>query len=238
MKDGTKWRRRLVRWAMALACLATAYALRAQLLTGIGRWLDVGEPPAKVDYAFILPGEVNVRPFVAAAWYRAGLASQVLMPIEKTPPAVEEGVRPPQHEIARRILTLRGVPEKDIKFFDAETTSTFEDAQSLARLFKEHPGSTVAVITSDFHSRRTRWAIRHALPEHVEQIRIIAAPLDGVRADNWWRTELGMMEYPAEYLKLGYYQLRYGWGVVWVGGMAVLVALAWWGWRRRGRAEI
>ncbi len=100
----------------------------------------------------------------------------------------------------------------------------------LGRALAEHPNATVTVVTSNYHTRRTRWAIGRVLDRDAERVRFVSVPTDYFDADCWWRVEEGFATYMKEYLKLPFYWVRYGWGGVWIGGAAVLAL--WFGWRR------
>jgi uncharacterized SAM-binding protein YcdF (DUF218 family) len=60
----------------------------------------------------------------------------------------------------------------------------------------------VAVITSDFHTRRTRMLFGRACRPHAANIHYIGAPTDSFDGTNWWMHETGFVYYANEYLKL------------------------------------
>jgi hypothetical protein len=91
-----------------------AYGLRASFLPWFASWLDVGEPPSRVDCAMVLPGNAETRPYVAAALVNVGLADRVLLTDTVLGPDAEDGIRPPSVELNRRVVIHRGVPENKI----------------------------------------------------------------------------------------------------------------------------
>ncbi len=198
------WTRRLI---VALAVFALAYVVRLPALAALGGWLNVSEPPRVADYVLVLGGDRQTRPFAAAALYRAGLARNVLLPTAGLADE-EDDLVPPEHEIARRVLRRGGVPEDAVIVLPGVVHSTFDEARALAHFLDERPNGSVTVLTSDYHTRRTRWIFRRVVGERPS-VHFAGVPPDGYGAGNWWRSEDGFRAYCFEYLKFGYYRLRY-----------------------------
>ena len=111
---------------------------------------------------------------------------------------------PPHHEIIRQVLIRSGVsPGCDCCCFRQPSTAPTRRLSVTGRLFwRSTPGHRVAVVTSDFHTRRTRLVFRRACRHHAADIRFIGAPTDSFNGANWWRFETGFVYYVNEYLKL------------------------------------
>jgi uncharacterized SAM-binding protein YcdF (DUF218 family) len=220
--------RRRRRWPLrlliAVALLAGLYLTRVPSLTAVAGFLDVGEPPGPVDAVMVLGGGSNTRPVVAAALVRAGLARRVLVPTVRLAPENEDGLTPPDHELIRRVLRARGVPDQAIVNLPGEVNSTRDEARSLHRYLDTEPDATVTVVTNGFHTRRTRMLFCHELGERAAQVHFVAAPTDGFSTHDWWRHEAGFNTYAAEYFKLVYYGLRED--RLWQGTVLSVVALA------------
>lgn len=208
--------RRLRRWfqrlvlILVLAAPALLYVARGHVLPPLACFLDVSETPRKVDYVMVLGGGCDTRPFVAAALVNAGLARQVLLPEVKLPPDAQDGITLPEHVITRRVLVARGVPDEAIVVLPGECASTFDEAQVLAKFLDTEPQSSVAVVTTSYHTRRCRWIFQKKIAaEQFARIHFVAAPTDGFDETNWWHFELGCVTYLNECIKLGYYRIRY-----------------------------
>ena len=163
-------RRWLIGLFVAVAALALAYVGRRHLLPPVARWLNVGDAPRHTDYVMALPGGENVRPFVAAALFRTGHAEGVLVPVTETAPEVDDGIRPPTHEVVRRVLLHRGVPEERIVVLPAKSSNTSSDAEALAAFLEASPGASVSVVTHDYHTRRARFAFAQVFGDRMERI--------------------------------------------------------------------
>jgi len=45
----------------------------------------------------------------------------------------------------------------------------------------------VAVVTTDYHTRRARAIFRREVPQNLAELHFVAVATDGFDADNWWR---------------------------------------------------
>jgi uncharacterized SAM-binding protein YcdF (DUF218 family) len=183
-----------------------ALAVRATWLPMMASWLDVGRQAYAVDYVMVMPGDENVRPFVAAAMVRTGLARQALVPDPELPTEVDRSYQHlSQSNMVRKVLLAQGVPASDVHLMPSPGKTTKGDLEALAARLNHHPDSTVAIVTSFYHTRRARWTARQVLGQRFDQVRIVSAPADGFDARNWWQVEDGMIVVINEYLKLAFY---------------------------------
>lgn len=194
-----KWFRRFV---VGSCFVVVLYAISPFLLGCVGRWLNVGEElDVPVDYVYVLGGEASTRPFLAAAIFRAGFARKVLIP-EGQPPTAADEWQMSEHQVQRAVLLHRGVPDRAILELPGPVDSTSDEAVALAKFLESNPQATVAVVTSNFHTRRTRLMFRRILPKHRDHLRFVACPTDGFGPENWWHYRDGVLWYTAEYAKL------------------------------------
>jgi uncharacterized SAM-binding protein YcdF (DUF218 family) len=196
-------RRRRWRWLLAFAAVVLiAFLLRGWWLPPVGQFLDISEPPAKVDAVMVLGGNINTRPFVAAALVKTGRAQRVLLATIKPPYGSGDGFGVAEHELTKKILLARGVRAGLIVLLAGECNSTEDEANALARFLDNEPGLRVAIVTSNFHTRRTRLLLARVLGERMQQITFVGAPTDGFDTETWWQDEEGVVTYSTEYMKL------------------------------------
>lgn len=211
---------------VAAVVVAAMYMTSGWWLATAGHWLDVGETPRPADFCLVLSGDFESRPFAAAALYRKGFIRRGIWLTQIAPDSVfPQGFD--SETAARRILLATGVPADKIAVLEGQCATTFDEAQSLKRMLAKYPEATVTVVTSDYHTRRSRWVFRHELTEAADRLQFIAAPTDYFNADNWWRVEEGIASYPKEFFKLPFYYIRYGPGLFWIGGIGIVVVVAW-----------
>jgi uncharacterized SAM-binding protein YcdF (DUF218 family) len=228
------------RWLIALLLAGTVlpglYLTRGRILPALAAWLDTGIDPQHADedydYILVLGGEADVRPFFGAALYKAGLARKVLLTEVKAHADVECSFAPPLHEVDRQVLLEQGVPPEAIQIIGGQCESTMDEARALAEVLEAAPETRVLAVTSDYHTRRSRWTFRQVLGARAEQVSFFSAPTRRIPLDSWWQHEEGFLAITGEYLKLALYGLRYGrlmhWGVGIVMGSAGGILL----WRR------
>jgi uncharacterized SAM-binding protein YcdF (DUF218 family) len=99
----------------------------------------------------------------------------------------QDGILQESYEIIRRALELRGVDRSQIKLLEGRSSHTFGDAVALRNFVQQSLESTVAVVTSHYHTRRTRWTLRRVLGSQADRIQFVSAPVDEFTEDNWWR---------------------------------------------------
>src|SRR5438445_13792581 len=87
-------------------------------------------------------------------------------------------------ELTEHNLSERGVPSDKIVRFAHDADSTLEEAQDLARLAKERKWRSVIVVTSNFHTRRTRYIFRRVFPKGME-VRVASARDGDFGPERW-----------------------------------------------------
>jgi uncharacterized SAM-binding protein YcdF (DUF218 family) len=212
--------------AIVAAVLAGLYFTSGWWLAAAGRWLDVSETPHAADFCLVLSGDFESRPFAAAALYRKGFIHRGIWLTQIAPDTIfPQGFD--SETAARRILEATGVPGGNISVLEGQCATTFDEAQALKRQLAKYPDATVAVVTSDYHTRRSRWVFRQVIGDAADRLQFVAAPTDYFNADNWWRVEEGIASYPKEFFKLPFYYIWYGPGLIWLGAIGIVVVAAW-----------
>jgi len=213
-------------WGLLMAILiaGSLWSARSCVLTSMGRWLDVGGSPVPADYVLVLNGDENVRPFVAAALVKAGLAHTALVTKTVLLPQTEDLRLPRASEVNRRVLIRRGVDPQNVEILLPEAATTYDEARALASFLAARPEARALIVTNDYHTRRSRWVFARALGERSDRIAMVSAPNDQFELDAWWRNEAGFMTVGSEYLKLAFYVVCYGNVIGWLAACALLAA--------------
>jgi len=204
--------RLILRRALILAMLVVlmgmiVFIFRRSLLPSVSDWLDNSEPRIPADYAVILPGDEETRTFAAAALYKANHVRNVVV-ISNPTDTLESWELAPQ-DISHAILRRRGVPNDRIVMLPGESTTTATDAQIVAPIWREAPDTTVVFITNNFHIRRAKWIVSRILKEHQAKFCFVSAPDDSFVWERWWESEAGVRAIVSEFLKLGFYWVRW-----------------------------
>ncbi len=197
------WRRRLG-LTLVLAFLAglALFLARVPLLTAVGSFLIVSDSVERADLLYIMGGGLDARPIRAAELYRQGYAPLIATPYVESTAGVEYGIR--VNAAVENVLMLRrhGVPDSVIHLLKVRggSTSTLDDARILASYMRQRGYRRVIVVTSEFHTRRSRWALRQFLPDTID-LRMAAADERAYSPSDWWRSEAGMLAVIEEFLK-------------------------------------
>jgi uncharacterized SAM-binding protein YcdF (DUF218 family) len=201
-----------LRWLfLALALLyVLVSAYHVPILTGIGRYLVVEQPPAKSDLLVCLSGGNVERGLATADLYNRGFASNVFVAREINPEGYEilkrRGVSYPEsRELMIRMLKELGVPGSAILTSDTPSEHTVMEAAIVSGLVRENGFRSLILVTSPTHSRRAWLVFRKTMEK--EGIRILMVPYSysTFKAEDWWKDRRYAKEVLLEYQKLAYY---------------------------------
>ena len=166
--------------------LAVVYLARNPLMRFAGESWVVDEPVAPSD-ALIVLGDDNYsadRAFHAADLYREGVA----------PVVVASGRMLRQNvsiaDVMEHDLESFGVPAKSIVKLSHRAGNTREEAAEAARLIQARGWKRIIVVTSNYHTRRTRFIYGRVLPSSIT-IRVSGARDSEFDPSRWWETRQG-----------------------------------------------
>src|SRR5665648_355122 len=148
-----------------LVCLLV-YGLRTPLLTGLANYLvNTDNPLQKADITFVMNGDYNTRPFTASDLYNQGFAPLVAIAQAESSPAQLLGLVDNPTDIAVEVMKMRGVPADKLLVLNdiGPVTSTFDEARALRQYIETHNLNSVILVTSAFHTRRSRWIFEREL---------------------------------------------------------------------------
>ena len=201
------------KWLVCLGCLALVclglYLGRAPLLRGLAGWWIVDEPLAKADAIVVLGGGLDTRPFLAARLFSNGYAPKILVMNTKISPSEELGIKVPDVELTKQILTKQAVPPECIVTIGNQVSSTYEEAMAVKDWLRISGARRIIVPTDLFHTRRVSWLFRKELKE--SQAAVCVTPIQTARYDrsNWWQHEEGLVNFQNEVIKWMFYRLEY-----------------------------
>ena len=201
----------IVLLVIVLVCLLT-YSLRVPLLTGLANYLiSTDVPLEKADMIFVLNGDYDTRPFYSSDLYQQGLAPIVAIAQTESSPSELLGLVNNPTDIAVEIMKLSGVPADKLLVLNNSglVTSTFDEASTLRQYVEANNIRSVIMVTSAFHTRRSRWIFERELAGVEVKLEVAAAPYTNFDASNWWQYEEGLINLNNEYIKLIFYMIKY-----------------------------
>jgi uncharacterized SAM-binding protein YcdF (DUF218 family) len=104
-------------------------------------------------------------------------------------------------EILRRQALALGIPP-DALLTEPDSTSTAEQARFLRPLLEPRGIRRAIIVTSSYHTRRTRRLFRRAFAGSGIDLRVYPVQRDIFNPDGWWTREQDTETLVIEYIKL------------------------------------
>jgi len=163
------------------------YLVRVPLLRVAGNFWITPQPPAATDVIVILSDDdfTADRASRAAELYHAGWAPKIVASGRQLRPYASIA------ELMQKDLEARGVPEKAIIPYPHDAVDTLIELTDIRGFIRQHGWKRVMIVTSNFHTRRTRYLCRHIFPPDIKVL-VEAAPDVNYDPDSWWRTRGGL----------------------------------------------
>ncbi len=176
-----------------VALLGGIYLFRHPILRAAGGFWVVSDAPAPADAILVLgdddyPADRASR---GAELYREHWAPVVVGSGRYLRPYASIA------QFMQRDLTERGVPARAVVAFAHSARNTTEETRALRKLAVERRWRHVIVVTSNYHTRRTRYIFRRVWPPEFE-FRILAANDVNYDPAAWWESRVGLKLFFAE----------------------------------------
>lgn len=204
MDSRTRRRRAL----LGLLAAGALIALMNQLwLPWIGRFLVVEDPLRTADVVVPMAGEQLRLPYSAELLEQGYVHWFGITEMWVDPNRVGPNYR--YSEVTRWLAIELGVPAERIVVAPESVASTYAEARAIRRLAEEQGWHSVIVVTSPYHTRRTRLIMRDAFSGSTITLTVRAARPHWYTPDRWWQFDQGRRATGLEYAKLALYLLGY-----------------------------
>jgi uncharacterized SAM-binding protein YcdF (DUF218 family) len=172
--------------ALVIFCVLI-YLVRAPLLRVAGGFWIVSDHPANCDAIVILSDDnfTADRAARAAELYHDGWAPRVVCSGRRLRPYF--GIA----QLEQRDLEIRGVPAKAAIPLAHNAPDTLEELKGIRDFLAPRGWKRVMIVTSNYHTRRTRYLCRHIFPSDFHVL-VVTAPDHDYDPDSWWRTRGGL----------------------------------------------
>ena len=204
-------RRRMVILITAIILLGGALFLNCErILLAVGDFLVVQGELAPADILHVIAGE-DYRTDYAIRLYQEGYGRQIFFTGGWCQfHNLYHGVRGKERAVEH------GVPPEAVATDDSEVRSTYSEVIRLKEYLQQSkvPIRSVMIISDPHHMRRARWTVRHVLG-HSIRIDMAPVPFESSPYNRqWWKDRASKRMVKDEYMKLGYYLIRYqlSWG--------------------------
>lgn len=196
---------RFVRRAATILLVAAVVAAAA-FFPHAGNYLVVNEPLERSDVVFSLAGGRD-RWLEAIDLYSEGWAKHIVLSpgyhdrvIDKIR---ERGVRfPTEIELTKDAFRQLNVPPEAFTVLPHDVDNTAQEAQAIRKLMGERGWTRLILVTSKYHTRRARLAVRRELEGTPIQVIVRTSRYDPASPEQWWKNRGNVRYVAAEYQKL------------------------------------
>ncbi len=200
-------RRRRAAARIAILTAATIFILAACSCPFAGRFLVTEDRLARSDAIFVLAGARVERWLEGVDLYREGWAPRIVMSRGNVEPAEHQlramGIRfPTNADLVRDALVQLNVPSTAVMILPDDQDSTAQEAESFRRMAEQHGWTRAVVVTSKYHTRRTKFAFRRAFKGTPVRIIVRGSRYDRANPPRWWRSRFDIRNVTSELPKL------------------------------------
>jgi uncharacterized SAM-binding protein YcdF (DUF218 family) len=198
-------RRRLLIGVFVVGGLDLLILTYEPLLTWSAYLFRAEDSSVQSDAIVILLGNSYDRSSRAAELYRQGLAPIILMGRTVADVSFDDEI-----ERHRQILMRGGVPADAIRVLPGEVVkNTHDEALRVQDYVRTHPVRRITVVTTAYHTARTRWTFRRVLGGLEVEVRMAASEDPRFTEANWYLNGDGIKMYISELFKFTYYRIAY-----------------------------
>jgi uncharacterized SAM-binding protein YcdF (DUF218 family) len=198
-------RRRLLIGGLVIGGSDLLILTHEPLLTWSAYLFRAEDSPVQSDAIVILLGNSYDRSSRAAELYRQGLAPIILMGRTVAGASYDDEI-----EMHRRVLRGGGVPADAIRVLPGEVVkNTHDEALRVRDYVRTHPVRRITVVTTAYHTARTRWTFRRVLGGSGVEVRMAVSEDPRFTEANWYLNDDGIKMYMSELCKFIYYRIAY-----------------------------
>lgn len=173
----------------------------------LGKFLVESDKLEKVDAIAVFSGDSGARTERAVELLKDGYADYLILSGGKVYDDVTMA------ELMKKHAIKLGVDESKI-LIDNEAATTNENAEFTTSIIEENNFKSVIVVTSDYHTRRSKLAMEKALENTLidgEEVMVRVTPSKEEKfTTKWWTSGNSVLMVISEYLKLmGYWVKGY-----------------------------
>jgi uncharacterized SAM-binding protein YcdF (DUF218 family) len=180
------------------------------LMPNLGQWLVAEDDLQASDMIVVLMGSLPDRILQAVDIYNERYSDKIVMVNNCRvgyDTFVERGVEipPGNAQLSKMAAIDLGVPEENILILEGNAKSTQDEALIIREYIRNNRAiESIILVTSKWHSGRSKKIFRKALSGLDREINIYSSPskYDPFNASQWWKDKEDILFVVLEYLKL------------------------------------
>lgn len=185
--------------------LIATVVLMSVIGANLGKFLVQSDKLEKADAIAVFSGDNGPRTERAVELLKEGYADYLILSGGKVYDDVTMA------ELMKNHAIKLGVDEDKI-LIDDKASTTNENAAFTAEIIEEHNFKSVIVVTSDYHTRRSKLAMEKALENTLidgEKVSVSVTPSKEEKfTTKWWTSGNSVLMVISEYLKLAGYWVK------------------------------
>lgn len=177
-----------------------------------GRYLVVETTLQPADVIVVLAGPRTERWLEGVELYRDKVAPKIFLSAGRIDAAEialrARGIRfPREADLMQDAMIQLGVKATDIEVFPESVDNTAAEAAVVRSVASTRGWQRIIVVTSKYHTRRSRYAFERAFRGTGVQIQVRATRFDTSQPDTWWKHRADLRFVISEWQKLLAYRL-------------------------------
>ena len=198
---------KLKRKRIVLSVIVATLILLIIIAANLGNFLIVNDDLRKADVIAVFSGDNGPRTEKGVELLKEGLGDYLIL----SGGVVYDDVT--MAELMKNHALKLGVPEEKI-LLDDKASTTHENAEYTKEIIEENDFKSVIVVTSEYHSRRSKLAMEKALEDTLVDGKpvevMVANSAEEKFTSKWWTSGNSVLIVISEYLKLiGYWAKGY-----------------------------
>ncbi len=186
------------------------------LIPNLGQWLVAEDELQESDMIVVLTGSVPDRILQAVDIYNERYSDKIIFANSNRDDYdifVERGVEipPGDAQLSKMAAIDLGVPEENILILEGDAKSTQDEALIIREYIRNNRAiESIILVTSKYHSGRSKKIFRKALNGLDREINIYSSPskYDPSNVSQWWKDKEDRKFVVLEYLKLANFYFR------------------------------
>jgi len=191
------------RWLILVFC---SVLLAGGIFSQAGIFLaSPAQQPLPADAMVILGGDGGARTLRGIELYHRNFSRYIVLTGLE---GGEQSAQPLYLNWRSQMLIAGGIPKESIEI-DAASKNSWEEAAATLKRVQERGWKRIMVVSDPPHMRRLKWVWLKTFKGSGVDVVLVAGTPWWWNAERWWTSEPSAKFVVNEYIKLGYYFLKY-----------------------------
>ena len=179
------------------------------ILTGYARFFEVSNAEKDADAIICLSGGRLTRVPESIRLWSEGYGRELFLTEEKSSNAKFSHLVVSNLDFAKAVSSeiKKKINWRILPNLEGGATSTFDEATDALRYAKKNKWKRLIIVTDQFHTRRALCAFEKVFKGSGILVQVAGVGNDIFKAENWWKSDRGILTYLSETIKYPIYLL-------------------------------